>query len=394
MNRRRFLRTATYGLGGAVVAGSAATGWHAHQAGLVMPDETPFAPWDALAHLATHDPTTLAAAAILASNPHNTQPWKIGIDETAFRLHADPDRHLGAFDPYRREMWLGLGAAVANAELVAPEVGFQTDAPRLHDLATDGSGTIELALTKTAARPSPLGRMIPKRRTNRAPFAQTSVPDEVMRRVSKAVGETLGVSILTFDRTSKKGMAFAEATVEGTKAINADYEMSHDGHVWFRGTARKVAEHRDGVSIPTAGLSPTMSVLGQLLPEADTETSGKYWLASTERQVTYTGGFGVVLVDDLYNRHQQIAAGRLWQRVHLAFTAEGVAAHPLNQLPELVDRDRDLGQDRGWRNALRSIAGGARHATFAFRFGYPTREVPHSARRPVEWMTGTNPPSV
>ena len=98
-------------------------------------------------------------------------------------------------------------------------------------------------------------------------------------------------------------------------------------------------------------------------------------------------GFGLIVVGDLYDRSQQIAAGRLWQRVHLALTAEGLAAHPLNQLPELVDRDRDLGQDRGWRDTLQAIAGGSQQATFAFRFGYPTREVPHSARRPVQWVT-------
>lgn len=387
MDRRTFLKTAAYGSGAAVIAGSAATGWRAHQAGVVVRDDAPFAPWDALADIRPHDPSVLAAAAILASNPHNTQPWKIDVNNTEFRLSADPDRHLGAFDPYRREMWLGLGAAMANAELIAPEIGYETRAMTVVNLGDNGGGMIEMPLAKSTPKPSPLGRVIPKRRTNRAPYSQTVVPAELMARVSDLIGTSPGASVLTFDRESQKGTAFAKATIEATKAINADYEMSHDGHLWFRGTARKVAHHRDGVSIPTAGLSPTMSVLGQLLPEADTETSGNYWLASTERQVTYTGGFGLIVVDDLYDRSQQIAAGRLWQRLHLALTAEGVAAHPLNQLPELVDRDRDLGEDRGWRTALQAIAGGSRHATFAFRFGYPTREVPHSARRPVEWVT-------
>jgi hypothetical protein len=35
---------------------------------------------------------------------------------------------------------------------------------------------------------------------------------------------------------------------------------------------------------------------------------------------------------------QSIAAGRAWQRLHLAATAEGIAAQPLNQPVEMIRR--------------------------------------------------------
>lgn len=57
--------------------------------------------------------------------------------------------------------------------------------------------------------------------------------------------------------------------------------MSHDGHVWYRANAREVARHRDGASIPTAGLAPFVTMIGQMLPEPDAKTSGSYWLEST-----------------------------------------------------------------------------------------------------------------
>nr|MDJ0683516.1 hypothetical protein [Alphaproteobacteria bacterium] len=82
----------------------------------------------------------------------------------------------------------------------------------------------------------------------------------------------------------------------------------------------------------------------------------------------------------------QVAAGRLWQRFHLALTAEGLAGHPQNQLPELVDRDRQLGRDNGWAVRVSQMSQDTGKATFAFRFGAPTREVPHSARRPLDWV--------
>ncbi|WP_192963699.1 hypothetical protein [Phycobacter azelaicus] len=323
--------------------------------------------------------------AILASNPHNTQPWQISIDDGSFVLHADTTRHLGAFDPYRREMWIGLGCAIANAEIAAPGFGFATEEPVIRE-GLNGFGTITLKIDKQAPKLHPLAASISKRRTNRGKYETKAISKDILSLVTTEMGEISGARVVFFDRDTKRGGSFAEATLRGTDAINADKEMSHDGHLWFRGTARKVARYRDGVSVPTAGLSPFISIMGQILPEADVETSGNYWFASTKRQLEYAGGFGLIMVDDLYSRSGQLAAGRLWQRIHLALTKHDLAAHPMNQLPELVDRDRHLGTNRGWRETLTAIAGEDGHATFAFRYGVPTADVPHSARRPLSWI--------
>lgn len=39
-------------------------------------------------------------------------------------LGGDRTRHLGSFDPFRREMHLGLGAALENLALAAEAFGF------------------------------------------------------------------------------------------------------------------------------------------------------------------------------------------------------------------------------------------------------------------------------
>ena len=389
MNRRTFLtRTATGG-GALIVAGTGAGGWRAAQAGLILPDTSPFAPWDALADARPGDPTGLAAAAILASNPHNTQPWRIAVGPDRFVIESDTARHLGAFDPFRREMWIGLGAAVANAEIAAGPLGFRSGPPLVEALGPDGAGRIAMTLEPAAPVADPLFDALPRRKTNRAPYAQMPVADDGMQRVLAHVGAIDGARLVLMDRTGETGALFAEATVAATQAINADAEMSHDGHVWYRANAREVARYRDGVSIPTAGLSPLITMLGQLMPEPDDETSARYWLRSTRGQVEATAGFGVIAVDDLDDRAGQVAAGRLWQRLHLALTAEGLAGHPLNQLPEMVDRDRQLGRDGGWRATVHRLSGGAGQATFAFRYGIPLSDVPHSARRPLDWIDTT-----
>lgn len=188
---------------------------------------------------------------------------------------------------------------------------------------------------------------------------------------------------LLFERKSPSGRAFAKATIAATTAINADEQMGEDGHHWMRPNARAVAQHRDGVSVATLGLSPLTVFFGQRRPALDAATAGSYWEASTQRAMEASAGFGLIVVDDLYDREGQVEAGRLWQRLQLMMTAQGVASQPVNQLPELADRDRQLNNDRGWADCLSSIIDGKGKATFAFRYGLPLIEVPHSARRPV-----------
>jgi hypothetical protein len=51
----------------------------------------------------------LVQSAILAANPHNTQPWLFWVSDDAIDLYADIGRHLGTMDPSLREMHIGLG---------------------------------------------------------------------------------------------------------------------------------------------------------------------------------------------------------------------------------------------------------------------------------------------
>jgi len=111
--------------------------------------------------------------------------------------------------------------------------------------------------------------------------------------------------------------------------------------------------------------------------------SGRYWLANTRAQLASAAGFGLIVLDDIDDRAGQVAKGRIWQRLQLAMTREGIAALPLNQVLEMVERDRRLDQNGAWAETLDGLAKKAGHVTFAFRFGRPLRNVPQSARRAI-----------
>jgi len=78
-------------------------------------------------------------------------------------------------------------------------------------------------------------------------------------------------------------------------------------------------------------------------------------------------------------------AGRCWQRTHLLATARGLTARPANQAVELIDQERVHGQEAREAALLVELTGQASwQPTFMFYAGYPTRQAPATARRPVE----------
>lgn len=377
MNRRKFLAGATSG-GLLISAGAGA--WRLYDVGLLNPDLGPFDAWRLFEQAAIHDPQSLVAAAILASNPHNTQPWQFRLGEGWLEVIADTSRHLGPFDPYRREMWIGLGAAIGNMKIAAPGLGFLVGDPVIHDLGLDGAGRIRLDYQKTEPKPNALASLITKRRTNRAPYQTTPLNSKELTSLQALTAPDPHVSLQWLDRKSD----WAAVTVEATVAINADHEMSEQSHRWFRPNARAIAQHRDGVSVPTAGIPPLMAIAGQILPPVDAQSSGRYWLESTKKQVENCAGFGLILVEDLDNREAQIAVGRYWQQLQLTMTGLQIASQPINQIPEMIDRDRELNRPPAWAAKAAAITKRSALPTFAFRYGTPTRDVPHSARRALQ----------
>ena len=70
---------------------------------------------------------------------------------------------------------------------------------------------------------------------------------------------------------------------------------------------------------------------------------------------------------------------------HLQATLLGLGMQPLNQLPEMVDREVQLARPAVTAGILAEFAGDAAwRPTFAFRVGFAERAAPASPRRALE----------
>lgn len=328
-------------------------------------------------------------AATLAASPHNTQPWRFHVTENQIAVYADRKRHLGTFDPFRREMHLGLGCAIENLVVAARAAGMTAEVQPENGRLEPSPGPEPLVAARIRLRTAPPshGRLfdwIPKRRTNRGPFQEKPVPEEMLRRAQDLISDpNLRLVFLTGVDTRRD---LGPIVISATEQIIADPEMSLDSNQWMRTGRREIQSTRDGVTIDTSGTSKLMTIAGKMMPDLDAVSTDKIWLNLTRDVHTATAPvLGIILVRNRLDMAQAIAAGRVWQCLHLTATADGLAAQPLNQPVEIIDRNQMLGRQDTFGPALRAIANAKDwEPTFVFRLGYAKRQAPRSPRRSLE----------
>jgi hypothetical protein len=292
-------------------------------------------------------------------------------------------------DPFRREMHLSLGCALENAVLIARSLGYAADLRLSGGLLQEGGVRDDagpaafISLEKQQADASPLAAAIPHRHTNRSPYQDDrGIPIDVLRQFNALSSDAAVRLIWMTDPAARRD--FSAATVAATETIAADAVMIADSDRWFRATDAEIELHRDGPTLYCAGLSPLVLLGARLIP-VSTQSAHRHWIDQTrDAQLGTHPIIGLIAVKDLYDRDAALRAGRLWQRLHLQGTLLGLGMQPLNQLPECVDRDRQLGRPAIYRGSLAGFSGTAEwQPTFAFRAGWPTRPGPASPRRSV-----------
>jgi nitroreductase len=327
-------------------------------------------------------------AAILAANPHDTQPWLFEIGDETITVYADRARNLGAFDPFRREMQLGLGAAIENLTHAAKVYGYtafvRPVAGRLTLTPPDEPVAVaHISMDPAAAERDLLFEAIPDRHTHRGVYLEKPVEERDLHLLAgSADSEDVRVAFVT-DAKARNEMG--ALIVAATERIISDPEMSAASARWIRSGRRDVLAHRDGITIDAAGLSPTTTMFGKLMPDMSAATQDQYWLGNTKDTQIHAPVLGAILVKDRLDRAGAIVAGRAWQRLHLTATRLGLVCQPLNQPVECVDRNAQLGRADTYRKTLMGLTrSGDFEATFTFRLGHAEKPAPLSPRRPLE----------
>jgi nitroreductase len=314
--------------------------------------------------------TSCVEAAIAAPSIHNSQPWRFRIRDGGIDVYADWSRRLEVIDPSGRELLISVGAAVLNLRLAIHQQGRlpilrpfpEPDRPDLVARVTTGQpATPSAALRALAAA-------IPRRHTNRRPFARVVIAQSVLEELASAAsGE--GASLRVADAVSRGAILSLVRSAE--QRLRAQHIYRAELTEW----TAPAHGRRDGV--PPQAFGPWAAM--ETLPLRDFGFTQPELRRGGERFEPYPTI--VVLSTDGDTTDQWLRAGQALQRVLLTATVHDLAATPMSQ-PLEVPALRELITDTATN----------RHAQVILRLGYgqPTTPTP---RRPVADVLLTDPPA-
>jgi len=375
VKRRSVLKWIGIGAGTTVIATGTGVGVRAAVNGGFAAG-APYDLWSAWPTLSGVD--RVAAAGVLACNPHNTQPWSMALAPATIDLYSDPARRMPVNDAFDREHFAGLGCAVENMVVAAGAAGFTPTVT----VFPAGDLVARIGLSPAPPRPDPLADAIPLRHTNRGPY--TAAPVDTAALAARVDGAD--VHWVTDPGARER---LGALYVEATEAIVADTAQSEEAFSWFRNDRADIDRYRDGLTLDCQGLDGFTLFAAKVLPAQSRADGDRFWVDATRDVHTATAAaYGVVTVPDVLDRSAQVAGGRLLARLHLTATALGLGLHHMNQITERIDRDRATGRPDVFSTRWSAVLGvPASTALVSFRIGHPERAPGLSPRRPLEETT-------
>ncbi|HKE63682.1 MAG TPA: nitroreductase [Micromonosporaceae bacterium] len=312
----------------------------------------------------TIDRATFRAAvtdAIRAPSMYNEQPWRFRLVDGAIEVRIDPYRALPVADPSGWAARVACGAAVTNIRLRLAVLGIRT-AVRIRPTGRDGDLAAHVS-ADGAVTPTPADRAlcaaIPRRHSNRRPFADAPVPRAARARMQHVVEASGGWLALTDER--HRVAQFADIIAAAERALRDDPGYVAEMRTW---TGRAGGDPV-GIPVHNAGVEPAgQDLLAMRDYGAPPRAPGRDFESDPLVAVLGT-------IDD--RPDDDVAAGMMLQTLLLAATDERLAASMLSQPIEVPAYRRALGDATGRRGAAQMIV--------RIGYGQPTTATP---RRPID----------
>jgi nitroreductase len=310
--------------------------------------------------LAPAEVATAVAAATRAPSMHNSQPWRFRAGPDEIEVLIDPERQLTVADAGGWASRIACGCALFNLRLALAAQG----TPAAYRLLPDpGDPLLVARLTPEQRRaPTPVEQRlyaaIPRRHSNRAPFAERPVPVQVRTELIDAARAEGGWLDLLLGPVAVE--TAAELVRAADTLLRRDARYQGELAAWTRGDGVST----DGVPAAAGGPAPQPDEMLRRRDFGGPERTGQLDF-EREPLVAVLGASGDRPGD-------QIQAGQALERVLLTATDLGLAASMFSQPIEVPAVREQL------RLALRRPAA----PQMLLRFGYAVG-APASPRRPV-----------
>jgi nitroreductase len=266
-----------------------------------------------------------------APSAHNTQPWLLDYAPDRIELQVDPSRHLAVGDPTRRDLYLSLGCFVEAVLIAAASEGLSLEFRHEPWRFVEGSEPYRTDFTL---------EHLERRQTSRLHYEPARLSQEVLSSVQaqlkadRRVHELPNAAVIDLFTTADRWVYDSEPLVEELRS-------------WLRLSKRDPRYARDGLTYECLALS-RLEARGLALllhPRIYPLARGlgvHRALTASARSVLEREGSVLVLEAPEDAPSELMVAGRALMRAWLALAAAGYATHPLSQILDCQETEREL----------------------------------------------------
>lgn len=260
--------------------------------------------------------------ATLASNGHNSQPWRFSIDGGFASIIPDFSRRTAIVDPDDHHLFISLGCAVENL-LIA---GAANGRPGEMLFFNNEGGRIDIGLERGKQDTSALYDAIPKRQSTRSASDGRAVSVEDLKQMEAAC-KVDGVSMMLITDKPRRE-AVLEQVIAGNTRQMGDPAFVQELKKWVRFNPKESLAKHDGLFAPTSGGPTIATFIGRTFFAQffDTEKENEKYAV----HVRSSSGIAV-FAGDKADKNHWVKVGRSFQRFALQATALGLRHAHINQ---------------------------------------------------------------
>jgi hypothetical protein len=307
----------------------------------------------------------LAKYALFAPSRNNTKPWKVEAKDNKIFLYADLSKRLDIADPYNREMYISLGCAIANIEIVAEfydlhYFAYNFTEKEINNLVTIFTFSQDNEPIKTF--PVSLFHYIPLRHTNRSQYAQTEVGDDEIHYLGSTISYLDQLSLYITDKYEIKDY-LADLTEYAEREQFNNLSFRKEQAKWISKDPQS-----EGIPLSAFHLSPLSSLFFSIQPTYNIGPDKATFDASIIRKSPLIA----ILMSENDEKSDWISTGVGFQTLALQSTAMGLSYQPMTSMLEVPYI----------RRKVQDLIESTQIPQMFFRLGY-TKDYPYASTQPI-----------
>ena len=292
---------------------------------------------------------------ILAPSGHNTQPWLFKIVDDGIELYADTTRTLPIVDPDNRELVISCGAALFHLRIAMRHFGYGDVLEIFPDRHNrDFLARISLGSRKSATPEEHfIFRAIPRRFTNRLPFANRQLPTSLISELElAAASEHSWLQIMAQIIPEDKRKTVIGLIAQGDRLQMADPLFREELAQWIHSGS---SPRHDGMPAYSQGMDERLDTITPLISFAIRSFDFGKPQSFKDRQLATKAPVLMLLSSQHDTPQDWLATGEALAHLLLRARVDDVWASFFNQpleIPQLRSQIKALFPEHGYPQIL------------------------------------------